>query len=313
MSKGVGKPKKRASIVAPSHRKIIEDALSMRERADAKCPDAYMARVFVQVTLPHQDPRLPTGMMYTRSTGLLTLTIAPTSARYGLPYGRIPRLALMWMFTEIKRTKSRLLDLGSCQAEFMRKLGLRHNDSRNIARFKEQCMRLFCCVISIEVHSAGAREESRRLLISDALTVLWDPLDANQASGWVNTLQISEGFFNEVMTSAVPLKMEAYRSLSKSPFAMDIYAWLVYRLFVLGRSTRQTVTIPWQRLQGQFGADYNGPGNQGQHSFKKNFKLQLDKVFAQYPEASNLVVDSPDGRHLTLRAGRAHIDPRPCG
>jgi hypothetical protein len=313
MSKGAAKPKKRSSIVAPGHRRLIDDALSMQERADAKCPDAYMASVFAQVTLPHQDPRLPAGTMYTRSTGLLTLTIAPTSARYGLPYGRIPRLALVWMVTEIKRTKSRLLHIGSCQAEFMRKLGLRHNDSRNIARFKEQCMRLFCCVISIEVHSAGAREESRRLLISDALTVLWDPLDANQASGWANTLQISEGFFNEVMASAVPLKMEAYRSLSKSPFAMDIYAWLVYRLFVLGRSARQTAVIPWVRLQCQFGSDYKGPGNQGRHSFKKNFKLQLNKVFAQYPEARSLVTDSPDGRHLILLAGRAHIDPRPCG
>lgn len=313
MSKGVGKQKKRASIVAPSHRKLIEEALNERERADARRPDAYMARVFVQVMLPHQEPRLPVGTMYTRSTGLLRLTIAPTSVRYGIPYGRIPRLALAWICTEIKQTKSRVLYLGACQTEFMRKLGLRHNDSRTIARFKEQCMRLFCCVIAIEAHAAGGREESRRLLISDSLSVLWDPFDANKASGWTNTLQISEAFFNEVMAGSVPLKMKAYRRLSKSPLAMDIYAWLVYRLFVLGRSARQTATIPWPRLQGQFGADYNGPGNQGQHSFKKNFKLQLDKVFVQYPEASNLVADSLDGRHLTLRAGQAHIDPQPCG
>lgn len=313
MNRGAGSAKKRSSIIAPGHQKLIENALSMRERPDAKRPDAYMASVFVQVTLPHQEPRLPPGTMYTRSTGQLKLTIAPTSARYGVPYGRIPRLALAWICTEIKRTKSRLLHLGSCLAEFMRKLGLRHNDSRTIARVKEQCMRLFCCVIAIEVRAAGGREESRRLLISDSLSVLWDPFDASLASGWANTLHISEGFFNEVMATSVPLKMGAYRNLSKSPLAMDIYAWLVYRLFALSRSPRQTASIPWPRLQYQFGVNYNGPGNQGQHSFKKNFKLQLNKVFVQYPEASNLVADSLDGRHLTLRAGRAHIDPRPCG
>jgi hypothetical protein len=190
---------------------------------------------------------------------------------------------------------------------------LLYYDCREIARFKEQCMRLFYCVIGIEALLDGNREVSRRLLVSDSLNMLWHPFEDTKASTWASTLVISEGFFNEVMASAVPLKMGAYRSLSKSPLAMDIYTWLVYRLFVLGKSPRKTVTIPWARLQRQFGANYGGTGNQAVHSFKKNFKLQLRKVLAHYPEAHDLVVESPDGQQLILHAGKAHIASRPCG
>lgn len=313
MSDDAENKKRRSSAMAPSHRKLIESGLTLQDSRDARKPDGFMARALVQATLPHQEPRLPTGVLYARDTGLFMLTIAPTSGRYGIPYGRVPRLILVWLCTEIKRTNSRLLDLGKCQAEFMRKIGLKPHDSRDIGRFKEQCMRLFCCVIGIEALADGNRETSRRMLVSDSLDVLWHPFDATQTSTWTSTLLVSEGFFNEVKTSAVPMKMKAYRRLSKSPFAMDIYAWLVYRLFVLGRSSRKTVSIPWPSLQRQFGANYSGPGNQGPHSFKKNFKLQLRKALTQYPEACDLVAESPDGQQLILYAGRAHIDSRPCG
>jgi hypothetical protein len=305
--------RKSQSTIAPSHHKLIDLAINLQDRADCRQPNCYMPRIFVQATLPHQEPCLPAGALYTRDTGLFILTISPTSVKYGIPYGRVPRLILAWICTEIKRTKSRVLQLGNCQAEFMRKVGLMHGDSRDIARFKEQSMRLFCCVIGIEVLADGNREASRRVLVSDSLDILWHPFDAAKASTWASTLLISEGFFTEVMTSAVPLKMEAYRSLSKSPLAMDVYAWTVYRLFLLGRKSRRSVSIPWHRLQRQFGSNYGGPGNQGLHSFKKNFKLQLRKVLLHYPEASELITESPNGQQLILYAGRTHIDSRPCG
>lgn len=73
-------------------RNLIEDALEIEQR-DAKKAGAmgYMTRALVQATLPHKDPKMPLGHLYSRSTGKLTMTVAPTSPRHGIPFGSIPR------------------------------------------------------------------------------------------------------------------------------------------------------------------------------------------------------------------------------
>lgn len=285
---------------------LIDDAMQI-ERDDARKAGAtgYMARTLAQATLPHKDPKIPLGQLYSRDTGKLTMTVAPTSRRQGIPYGSIPRVILAWICTEAVRTKERTLSLGHSQSEFLGRLSL-HNNGRDIARFRDQSLRLFKSVISVEYFDDENGDQSQRLLISDQSHVFWHPKKVDQAALWDSTLDLSKSFFDEIVSAPVPIDMAVYHALTKSPMAMDIYTWLTYRMFVLLRSGRPFVLVPWIGLKMQFGASY-GDDQQGLYNFRLNFKTRLREVLNFYPEARDAVEDDKKSGCLKLYPCALHI------
>jgi hypothetical protein len=287
-------------------RHLIEDALQI-EQEDARKANAtgYMARTLAQATLPHADPQVPLGQLYCRDTGKLTLTVAPTSKRHGIPYGTVPRVILAWICTEAVRTNDRTLSLGHSQAEFLGKIGL-HSNGRDISRFKDQALRLFKAVISVEYADDLDGDDSARLLISSQSHVFWHPKRNEQRALWDSTLELSEDFAREILAAPVPIDLRVFHSLSKSPLAMDVYTWLTYRMFVLRRSGRPFVMIPWISLKMQFGAGY--PDTQrGLYDFKANFKKRLREVLTFYPEARNCIADDKKSGSMKLWPAHLHI------
>ena len=287
-----------SGAMVPRHKRLIEDALEI-EQEEAKAAGAlgFMARALAQATLPHTDPKLPAGALYSRDTGRLTLSVAPTSRRHGIPYGSIPRVILAWICSEAVKTKERSLSLGHCQSEFLNTLKL-HNNGRDIARFREQALRLFKSVISVEYSDENDGDLSARLLISESSHVFWHPKISEQRGLWESSLELSEGFFREIMASPVPIDMRVFHALSKSPLAMDIYTWLTYRMFVLRRSGRASAFVPWAGLQLQFGSGYQ-ENDQGARDFKKRFRLRLKEVLLFYPAAQSHLRETPTGLVLT--------------
>ncbi|PRZ52401.1 RepA protein [Paraburkholderia fungorum] len=287
-------------------RMLIEEALMIEEEeAGVAGATGYLARTLAQATLPHSDPKLPLGHIYSRDTGKLTLTVSPTSKRYGIPYGSVPRMILAWICTEAVYTKERMLSLGHSQAEFLEKVGL-HSNGRDIKRFRDQSMRLFKAVISIEYVDDHV-DSSKRLMISDQSNVFWHPKSMDQKAIWESTLELSQRFFDEILSAPVPIKMEVCHALTKSPFAMDIYAWITYRMYILRVSGRSEALIPWIALKQQFGAGY--PDTQrGVYDFKANFKKRLREVLTFYREADGHVTVTTD--HLRLTPCPLHIAPR---
>ena len=287
-------------------RNLIEDALE-NEHKDAKTAGAmgYMARTLVQATLPHADPKMPLGQLYSRTTGKLTMTVSPTSPRHGIPFGSIPRVILAWICTEVVQTKERTLSLGHSQADFLKRLKL-HNNGRDIARFRDQSLRLFKSVISVEYANDKEGDLSQRLLISDQSNVFWHPKKAAEVALWDSTLDLSKSFFDEILAAPVPLDMDIYHALTKSPMAMDIYTWLTYRMFVLRRSGKPFVLVPWIGLKTQFGAGY-GDDQQGLYDFKANFNRRLREVLIFYPEARDAVDDDKKRGCLKLSRCALHI------
>ena len=296
VKKKVVKPSK--TLVAPRQARLIEDALAI-EQEEAKAAGAlgYMARTLAQATLPHLDPKLPPGMLYSRDTGRLTLSVSPTSARHGIPFGSIPRVILAWICSEAVKTKDRSLSLGHSQSDFLQKIKLQNN-GRDIARFREQALRLFKSVISVEYSDASDGDSSARLLISESSHVFWHPKISDQRALWESTLELSDGFFREILAAPVPIDMRVFHALSKSPLAMDIYTWLTYRMYVLRRSGRSQVIVPWGGLQSQFGSGYQD-SDQGLRDFKKRFRLRLKEVLLFYPAAQEHVRESDTGIILT--------------
>lgn len=287
-----------SSEIMPRHRQLIEDALEIeQEQARAAGALGYMARTLAQATLPHTDPKLPAGALYSRDTGRLTMSVVPTSRRHGIPYGSIPRVILAWICTEAVKTGERTLSLGHSQSDFLERLAI-HNNGRDIARFREQALRLFKSVISVEYSDERDGDLSARLLISEASHVFWHPKASEQRGLWESSLELSEGFYREIMAAPVPIDMRVFHALTKSPLAMDIYTWLTYRMFILRRSGRSSAFVPWLGLKAQFGAGYPAT-DQGLRDFKKRFRLRLKEVLLFYPAAQGHIQETPVGLALT--------------
>lgn len=290
---------------------LIEDALAIEAdetgRAGAK---GYLARTFVQATLPHSDPKIPAGTAYSRTTGKLKLSIAPVSDSVGIPYGTLPRIILAWTCTEAVKTRERFLSLGKSQKEFLEKLQL-SNNGRDIGRLKEQSLRLFKSVITVEYSSIDEGDHHQSLMISDNSHIFWHPKKMNQAALWDSTLELSDRFFKSVIESPVPFDLDVYQALSKSPMSMDVYTWLVYRMFILRRSGKPFVLIPWGALKLQFGAGYNDD-RQGEYDFKANFKKRLREVLTFYPEARDAIDDDKKSGCLKMKPAALHIAHKPA-
>jgi len=278
---------------------IITETLAI-EVEDAKKAGrlGYMARAFVQATLPHKAT--PANEFY-RENGLFSLTILAPS-RIGLPYGSIPRLLLSWMTTEAIYTRSPTLELGPTLSAFMAELGLapRGGKRGDITRLKKQTESLFCSTISCR-YADESTSQGAGFTIAKDYVLWWTPKSPDQLPLWKSTVTLSTDFFNEVIERPVPIDMLALKTLKRSPMALDIYFWLTYRMSYLSKDT----VIPWPLLQGQFGADY-AQNAHGLRNFKVNFLKQLKKVHTLYGaakvgEVENGLLLKPSPPHIAKR------------
>lgn len=289
-------------LMIPRAQKLLEDALAIENQSALEVGQVgFMARALVQATIPHSDPGREVPA-WGRKNGDLSLVIRPgytidehnQPLSMGYPYGSVPRLLLSWLSTEAVRTKEREIVLGRSLTGFMSELGMAATGGKNgtITRLREQMRRLFSSTISIN-YSTNVAWSDAGFRISDTATLFWDPADQMQAGLWQSTVTLSEKFFQEVVEHPVPVDLRALRALRQSPLALDIYAWLTYRMFYLKRPT----TVPWPNLMMQFGSDYKEV-----RMFKRRFVESLKQVMAVYP----LQVESePEG--LKLKPSKPHV------
>jgi len=279
--------------------KFVSEALAIEaEEAKDAGKLGYMARAFVQATLPHRKIE---GNEFVRTNGHFTLTMLAPSA-IGLPYGSIPRLLLAWLSTEAVKTKQRELVLGDSLSAFMRQLDLVPTGGRwgTITRLREQTKRLFTTYINCTYSDIDKFQTGNRLIVEDA-AIWWNPKQPGQTALWESTVLLAESFYQEVIASPVPLDMRALKSLRSSPMALDLYCWLTYRMSYLKRHTE----IPWGALQAQFGANYPTT-TRGRLDFKRNLLKHMGKIHAVYKEANVF----PGDKGLILRPSRPHIKKR---
>jgi hypothetical protein len=254
------------------HAHVVREALASELEAARQAGQVgYMARLLAQATLPHSDPK---ATEFQRSNGLVTLTIVSPSA-VGLPYGSLPRLLLVWLTTEAVRTRERTLVLGPTLSEFMRQLELVPTGGRwgSIPRLRKQMERLFASHIQTRWVEPG-HTRGEKLDVARRWELWWDPKRPDQAALWKSTVTLDVEFFEEVLAHHFPVDLGALRALRRSPMALDVYAWLTWRMSFLV----DEVTIPWPALQQQFGADYGLT-----RSFRHFFQRALASVLAVYP------------------------------
>ena len=257
-----------------------------------------MARIFVQTTLPHSIPR---RHEFVRVNGRYSLhLVAPPST--GLPFGSYPRLILAWLNTEALRSQSPKLHLGPTLSSFMHKLDLTPVTGKRgtTQRLGDQLHRLLSTSIRCtNSHEVQGQVECLGYTMAHEQHLDWSPPDPSHCPRWSSTVTLSDEFFQEITTNAVPVDLRALRALKASPMALDTYTWLTYRMSYLSKPT----LVPWESLRFQFGSAYSRL-----RDFKRHFLTSLVAVLAVYPEARV----SQHAQGLLLQPSPPHISPRPA-
>ncbi len=279
--------------------KRIDEAFAI-EAQDAKeaGTTGYMARAFVQATIPH---RRVEGIEFKRTNGNFTLIIVANSD-VGLPFGSVPRLELAWITTEAVRTKTREINLGNSMSAFMRQLGLNTTGGKrgDIRRLKKQTESLFASHISCTYNNnVKGQWGIKNVVIASNAVLWWDPISPDQLSTFNSVVKLNQDFFDEIITRPVIVDMRVLKFLKQSPLALDAYTWFTYRMSYLKEKSKP---IPWEFLQLQFGSGYsNNP--HGTRNFKAHFLRELKKIKLVYKD---LKLDlEPDG--LILYPSPTHI------
>jgi len=212
----------------------------------------------------------------------------------GVPYGSRARLILLFLQSEALRTNSREIELGRSLRVWLTRLGIPIG-GKSFKDVREQAERISRCRLSFHVQAAGRAGLMNQNIVDTAMFVGSD--DGSQGSLFVDTVKLSETFFEQLRRHPVPIEEAAIKALSNNSMALDVYCWLTYRLHVL----QSPKPITWKALQSQFGAGYRGL-----HHFKPRFLENLHLACAVYPSA-NVEVDE---RGLTLKPSRPPVAPR---
>jgi hypothetical protein len=299
-----------------------EAAAAIRLDPDA-VERAFMARQLVLCTLPHSDPGDSTPR-WLRRTGNSSLIIQPgwdgdADKSFGYPYGSIPRLLLFWITTEVQRTKNRddltdlekrTLQLGRSLNDFMRAVGLNPNTGGGKRgdgkRLHGQMDRLFNSRISFQQTTEIQHLKGRHSLnmeVAPESELWWDVRHPSQGSLWNSWIRLGEDFYKALIALPIPVDMRALRALKRSPLALDLYAWLCYRCFVIFQKQQPPQFTAWQVLMQQLGTDYTDHKN-----FEKKARKALAKVRAVYP---GLTIGKARGG-FTVHASRLAVPQKPA-
>jgi hypothetical protein len=160
---------------------------------------------------------------------------------------------------------------------------------------------LFRCHISFQAAGtdpSGAPGEAwRDMAVAPEGELWWHP-HPDQSALWESWIQLGEKFFSAVIASPVPVDMRALRALKRSPLALDLYALISYRAFVIVQKNLPPQFISWEQLSRQLGTDYGDLKD-----FKKEANAALRKIAAVYP---GLIITKAKGG-FTIHASRLAV------
>lgn len=231
----------------------------------------------IQCSFPHADPG--EQRQFTRRNGWLELTLSTARPDTGLPYGVPARLLTIYCASEAIRTRSPEIYLGRSVHDFLRRLDIpvTRGERGSLRVYTNQLLRLIHCAISIDENirdSAGRTGlHIRQTLFVEEARLWWDE---NRGVGQGSSLLLSPILYDSILERSAPLSTMALRRLRKSPMDLDVYAWLVHRLFHLNKPS----SVTWQQLSNQFGHGYGLL-----RKFRAFFSGSVKRVLEVYPEA----------------------------
>jgi hypothetical protein len=237
----------------------------------------------------------------------MTLQIKPDS-KYGIPYGTIPRLLLMWIANEVRTKKNPVIALGDTLSPFMRQLDIVPTGGQwgTVTRLKDQMLRLFNADIRFRYEDSSDKdaENAKGKLYSIEDYDLWwgRKTDVTQSAFWQSTIVLTGPLFRELMMHSVPIDMRVIKALRRSPMELDVYCWLTYRMLSLDYS----LFLSYNELAQQFGSSYSN-----EKHFRVNINKALWAVMKQYTQV-RVEIDAThrDESGWRLQPSPTHVPPK---
>ena len=251
------------------------DQLVSASEAD---PDlGFMARLMALCSLPRTNPG--NRSKYVRRNGPYTLVMI-AGGLHKLPFGNLPRLILAWVCTEAVRTRSRVLILGPSLAKFMKTLGVYTTSGETQIRLRNQMKRLFGCTVQLTYKDEHG-EATLNSVMARRTEFWWNECKPDQSSLWESKIELGEDLFNEIIRQPVPIDMNTLMALKRCALGLDLYLWLVYRIFALRAPQRLT----WRQLYQQFDANpAKAPDKRAVQNFRIKVLRELKKIKMAWPE-----------------------------
>jgi Plasmid encoded RepA protein len=281
-------------------RQVVEAAATYLGDEDSGVGFLYSG--WCQAALPHR--RLPDHKGWQVESDRTCLIVEPGMRRgsngepepVGVPFGSRARLILIYLQSEALRTGSREVMLGKSLRDWMGRMGIPIG-GKNLAIVRDQTERISRCRLTFEVR-AGNRIGMANQSIMDSAIFLDAPDDDAQGSLFATQARLSDQFYEGLRRHPVPLEEAAIGAISNNSMALDIYAWLAYRLHSLSKPT----PISWRALKVQFGAGFSAMNN-----FKAKFLPNLRLALAVYP-AARVTEDERNG--LVMLPSRPPVAPK---
>jgi Plasmid encoded RepA protein len=278
------------SVAPPSVDRALVQAVTAAEGI------SFQYVPLIQCSFPHADPKHATT--FTRKNGWLELTRGTTRPEAGLPYGVPARLLTIYCTSEAVRTNSPEIYLGDSVHDFLRRLDvpITRGTRGSLSVYANQLLRLIHSTVSIDENIRDGAGRSglhiRQALFVEEARLWWDdPEHAASRTGRRggqggiangSSLMLSSVLFHSILERSAPLATHAIKQLRKSPMDLDVYAWLVHRLFHLSKPS----LVSWEQLSSQFGHSYREP-----RTFRRFFLDSLKRVSKVYPDAKLKVCD----------------------
>jgi Plasmid encoded RepA protein len=288
--------------VTEDDRRVLEIAAAFM--GDEKAGTAsFLYSGWCLTSLPHR--RIPDAEAWRLDNGGVTLLVEPgrrilksgSDVFCGVPYGSTARLILIFLQSEALKNNSRQVELGSSMRRWLARLG-KEVGGTTVRAVQDQALRISTCKFSFHGQIGGARAMANQTIVDNA--ILWEDGDDRQSSLFTEGVTLSEGFYRALREHAVPLEERALRQIADSSLALDVYAWLAYRLHVL----EGPIHVTWPALMGQFGRSFKRMDD-----FKPKFRKALRAALAVYPEAAEKGVEEYE-RGLRLRRTRPPVLPK---
>ena len=264
--------------LAPREGKLLDVATEIYGNLPRGGDMAFTHAVFCQVGLPRSKVE---GREFMRQSGPAWVNVQAGYLDEGqgpvqqpIPYGALPRLALAHLSTHAVRHKTREIPIGNSAAQFLELMGMDTQGAR-YTNLRRQMHALAAC--RLQLGYKGRTFNGQAIEQFDAWLA---NKDVKQRSLWPGLIVLTEHFYSSLLKGAVPLDVRALHVLKGSALALDVYAWLAYRLH---RIEGRGVTVHWALLREQFAQEYTG--KDADRNFKGAFLPQLRKVLAVYPQA----------------------------
>lgn len=291
---------KKAALEADFDRRVVEAAAQYMAHEEQGIGFLYSG--WCQAALPHR--RLADGQSWQIKTERITLAVEPglrpdgtgMLVPSGVPFGSRARLIMLYLQSEAIRTNSREIELGGSLREWLVRMGIPQG-GKSQKDVREQAERISRCRFTFHIQQGGGRVGLVNQNVVD--TAMFSGEEGNSGKGnlFVETARLSETFFDMLKKHPVPVEDAAIRAINNNSAALDLYAWLAYRLHSLGKPT----PVSWTALKGQFGGGVGRMDN-----FRMRFLENLRLALAVYRDARVEVEE----RGLVLHPSRPPVQAR---